>query len=507
MNRQVNIIKIATSFLLMLGVFAACSMEEAPDKVKPSPQPDGPVNVALTRAGVGVDVSNIEDSVATARLIVVEPSGKIVVNDPKTTAELLALTRDATSSPPKRIVHIVFTDSVQAGYNSFFTITNEIPGWVLDSSTYYEGQYINVEDLKRNILTFSSYPNVDTGSPIPMVGIYENLWVHTDGVVYKDMSLTEEVNPCEVNRVYAQVKIKLDCDFSQLVATNGGAPIEVKSVGIKRMPKYSFMAPIYYTLSDFVDGLYEYEYSPLLPLPSNKFNYTSRDLTPSTGGFQTSEMSFYVPEYLLLDTAKYTYIEVKTNLVGQPTSVVTYRIVVGDGIDPNRDGLTGNNNAWMLDPTSSGRGVKDLTIQRNTRYNFIAHIKGFNISGDQVIEIHPRVLHWDEVNNLDEIDIVDYQLTLSQDVFFPPATGYSGVVNITTDYSKGWRVKALSGSVAATLPGNVTPVIDTYVASGKLSFTYTGSSPAYITVATGPGDKIKKNIYINTSGLPGSGDD
>jgi hypothetical protein len=496
MNRQIPIIILAAFYLLMLGAFTACSMDEiqkGQTSEPPKPVQGSPISVKLTRAGgQGVDITNRDDSVARARMIIVDAFGKVLVNDYKPDAVIQTIVPDVTTSPPKKLIHIIFRDSVPVGQASIFTVTNEYIGWNLGA--YTVGSTINVNDLKQKVRTFSDYPNVDMGSPIPMAGIYENVYIK-DSTVYKNSSLTDTVYAGDIERLYAKVTLELECHFADLVASNGGAPIEVQSVGIRRMPAHSYLAPLQYTLSsDFTNGSL-YTYSNQVPQPSHTFNYITNIPTPATGEFKTAKITFYIPEYYLVDTAMYTYISVLTNLVGNTTAVVPYRIVVGDGIDPDRNGVSGHDNAWLLNPSSPGRGVKDLRIQRNTHYQFLAHIKGFNISGDQVIEIHPRVLHWDEVGTLDGVDEVDYQLILSQDEFYTPLSPviYNGVVNITTDYSKGWKVIARSGNVT------VTPAVGTYSASGKLSFTYSdsGHSVAVITVATGPNDKIKKEIYIN----------
>jgi hypothetical protein len=313
-----------------------------------------------------------------------------------------------------------------------------------------------------------------------MVGIYEHLYAAAGRIYNKDTDTDVEVG--RVERLYAKVTFKITALFSE--QNNDGDSIDIKSIRIKNMPAYSYLSPYLYLSTNVLDG------AMVAPNANNYKNYYPSDPDSCFRGV----FSFYIPEYQLSDTSKYTYASIEVNLRNDPASQREYRIVVGNGI--SRYNEPGKDNAWLLNPGSSDRGIADLKINRNTHYYFDASIVDFDLRGEQELELHAVIRDWDDTS-LDSIWIQDYTLAVSQDLFtLPENSSFTGILNVITDHSKGWEAW-VTGSGHTRFPdhSNASSTPSGQVAN-YLRFAYDGvalSPPDTIHIKAG---KLTKKIII-----------
>jgi hypothetical protein len=336
--------------------------------------------------------------------------------------------------------NIQITDLVPVGYVDFFVIVNELVAWNLDD--IHIGDIYFSNNLKQKIVTYNAgYPVVDATHPIPMFKMYENLQITENASTLLNNA---PVALSSVERLYAKVSLELDCTFANLA--NGGDPIEIKQVSIKSMPKESYLAPTSYTktgASDFFDGS----------------TLTASNYTWTATGFE-SDFLCYIPEYLVSDISRNTYISAIVNLVADANSEREYKIVLGDSITKG--------NAYMLGNTKL---YSDVRISRNTHYHFAGNIKSFDIRAEEDIELRPKILAWEETA-VDSVIFQKYNLDVSQDLFQLSQVPFDGVINVDTDHPKGWSAVPVSSGNHTTLIGG--PY--TGKSSGVLKFHYDGQA-------------------------------
>ncbi|MDR1937326.1 MAG: hypothetical protein LBQ73_02345, partial [Tannerellaceae bacterium] len=328
MNRRILYTGLISMSLLLYGI-ASCTSDEfrlIPSQEEEEEETRPPVTV-MTKSDV--NLSEPEDSIATVRWIVLSPAGEVLFNEIKNAAEINALP-DANAGKAGKQVEISFTALLTTHYAGFFMIANELSTWNLGS--YTVGSTVSSETLKGKVLTYSNNSLMQVGTLIPMAGIYEHLYIAADGKTYKvanDPSTKQ--NPGDIERLYARVSLTIDADTANLLNKD---PLDIKSLRVMRMPKQSYLAPLLYTGTDFVDG----GYVPIITSGPAK-NYTAYNPLTKGNSFD-GDFSFYIPEYILSDTSKYTYMKAVVELRGGLDSL-EYRIAIGDSV---ADG----NNAWML---------------------------------------------------------------------------------------------------------------------------------------------------------------
>ncbi|GHV49420.1 hypothetical protein FACS1894181_08300 [Bacteroidia bacterium] len=451
--------------LLGLGM-SACTGEEIREKpVKTEPAPETlHVKIPVTRA---VNDANPENAIRTARLIVVDKyTRKIIVN------------KDTIVAGLNTNAQIVFNELVFVGTVDWYIICNELTSWGFGTSAYNKGNTIDVATtIDNKILSFANSNDLQfdgSAKLIPMVGIYKGLEIRATAPHFWWGSA--QVDPGWVKRLIAKVKLQIDCTYLTDLLNNGGTPIDITGLSVKRMPKESWILPKVFT-GPFPGNLFD---GANLPLTYPR--YTSNAL-----GFHYLD-SFYIPEYHPQDTGYYSYISAKMNLRAGASAATEkeYRLVIGNGMEPKT-------NAQLLGPTKTGN---DVVIDRNTCYNFIITVVSYEHGGDQDLVIRPTVVNWDESILLDTIDIGDNNLLVSPGSFTLPSSTpspYKGVIDIYTDYQHGW-------TASAATTGGATIVLDpphTNQPSGKLKFTFTGTvGTATITIKTGKNDKLTKVVTI-----------
>jgi hypothetical protein len=442
---------------------AACSSEEIRKEPKPDEEPyEGetvPVEIPLqTRA---VNDGNPENVITNARLIVIKGT-KITNNKPFTIS-----THNYTNDS----VHVY--DLIPVGAIELFLIVNEKTEWNLASLTI--GTTCLPNDFERRILSHASMPIVDATHPIPMYRQYRNLIVSPtsqlsiNGTPVTDMGVVE--------RLYAKVTLRLSSIFAELA--NGGEPIQLDSMSIRSIPKYSYFGPRH---------LYQ---------ENANTNYFDSPRTHRTAAYEVDNAHFldtivyYVPEHNVFYPAHATYLAVKVSLKDN-TDVdqqVEYKIVVGDGI-------TTCTNDSMLNGMQGGvLPLTNLFITRNTHYHFTAKIVSFDIRGEQEIEIRPQILAWNEVAL--PVEFNDYIFQVSQNEFsLASGTAVNGIIlNVLTDHPNGW-------TATTTNPTRIPLVISSGTgvqgAGDCLKFNYNGAAitnPAADTIKVQVG-KVTKHIVV-----------
>jgi hypothetical protein len=443
MNRK--LLHILLSGLLALAAMYACSMDEkpiieTPEEVDPFKDGSVPVNIPiLTKA---VNDGNLENKVVDARLIVIK-ANKITNNKRFTVTNVGAYDS----------VHVY--DIIPVGVVDLFIVVNERPAWNLDSATFLPvGTSCTAASIEQKILSFASpHPTVDATNPIPMYSQYRNLLVQSEAPKFT-IGGVPVTTLGEVDRLYAKVTLDLRCKFSELA--NGGDPIQLDSISIKSLPKYSYLSPtLPFTgaAADFVNG-------PRIHHPTG--------YVVNTDSFVTGTVSYYIPEHHVNNPAYKTYISVKVSLKGNviPAQQREYKIVIGDGI------TTCTNDSLL---NGSPLPIQNLFVTRNTHYMYFARIKSFDERSEQDIEIRPYVVGWDTVS--EDVLFREYTLTVSQDKFtFSRTLDYHGLLRVTTDYPGGWTAELGNGGVAGAVTFGGT--YSTPQTSNALLFNYTAGAAA-----------------------------
>jgi hypothetical protein len=285
-----------------------------------------------------------------------------------------------------------------------------------------------------------------------------------------------------VKRIFSKVILDFSARFTEL--NNGGDPIKIDSIVLRRLPKTSYVAeqttPYSYTWNSaptqFFDGRNAFE--------------TSDTVKDDHVG---AHRAFYIPEYIVSDTGSYSYISVNVNLkdVTDASTAREYRIVIGDGIDQTK--FPGRTNAYLL---GNQKITSDVRISRNTQYKFTCWLVSYDQSSEQALKIYPQVMAWDSIAT-DPEDVYHYELKVSDsefDLTNVTSASYTGQTTIKTDYGGGWDAVVTSGNAHCTLEGDVSGQ-----PSGSLRFTYTGGAgtEARIEISTGPADRrITKYISV-----------
>jgi hypothetical protein len=472
MNRQLICI-VSYICLLILGI-VTCTSDEFQKETPPLPPPDpSPEQVEIMTKSV-VDLSNPEDSVAQVRWIVLTTGGVVLVNQHIDADSIRKLTVDHKAT-------ITFKALLPGGYADFFMIANELPVWNLGN--YDKDDVLSSETLKALMTSYTSFlptnPSllVNNANLVPMVGIYEHLYAASGRIYNKDTDTDVDVG--KVERLYSKVTFNITALLSK--QNNDKDPIDIVNIALKNMPAYSYLAPYLYLGTSVLNG------ATVLPTSANYKNTYDPGIAAEADSCFRGVFSFYIPEYLLTDTSKYTYASVLVKLRNDATAQKEYRIVIGDGIAKYNQ--TTKNNAWLLDHQGD-RSVVDLRIGRNIHYHFDAKIINFSLRGEQQVEIRPIIEPWN-VTNVDSVFIRDYTLTVSQDMFeLKSGSSFTGKVTVTTDHPGGWTSSVKAGTGATTIPNTG---ID------WLEFLYSGTTLAIPdTIHVKAGTLTKKILITNT---------
>jgi hypothetical protein len=428
------------------------------EEVDPFKDGKVPLNVPiLTRA---VNDGNPENKIANARLIVIK--GTTIANNKPFTI--------STSVYPDDSVHV--SDYVPVGNINLYLVVNERPEWGLASLTVGTTCYTN--DFESKILNFptGSYITVDANNPIPMYRQYKNLYVAQDG----QLSIGgQPVTLGEVERLYAKVTLVIGAVFANLA--NGGDPIQLDSLGVKSMAKYSLLSPMLQYPVTTAAGVF----SP--PPTAHTTNYVANATL-----FKDSVV-YYLPEHRMSVADYKTYLSVKVSLLGNTLADQQreYKLVIGDGIE------TCSNDSML----SGLLPMQNLFVTRNTHYQYTANIKSFDMRAEEDIEIHPKIVAW-ETTTITPVDVREYIFRVSQDTFVLPtaAAAHVGVIDVVTDHPGGWSA-VMAPKATGTLR---TSLVATYsgMPSGPLKFSYNGQAITQgDTIKVTAGAVTKKIVITN----------
>ncbi|MDH6306168.1 hypothetical protein M2459_002882 [Parabacteroides sp. PF5-5] len=440
-----NTEKIIRLLLVLIGCIGILSCTSEEERLNPPITEENiPLQIPLTKSVNGEN--NEEERVETVRMIIIK-DGRVTNNIKK-----VDLTVDSTS--------VIIQDSVPVGTVEYFLIANEKESWNFDALT--PKTLVSSSLIKSKVLNFDRYPVVHKDTAIPMFAHYEQLQIKSDSKAYyygADVSASLG----NLTRLYVKVSLKLSCVFSNL--QNSGEAIYLKSILVKSMPKESYLAPDFYlknTDADFFDG------DTTDVIKNSNYALTST-------GF-SGDFLFYIPEHIVSEVSRRSYISAKVALLNDPTIEQEYQIILGDSI-------TRNDNEYM----QKYAGIKGLRVYRNTHYGITASIESFNQSSSSDLTIVGKIIDWNATLT-DETEPQEYSLTVSQSAIsiplktYTPTNTYEGSISVTTDYSGGWNVKESSTGVDTSIAGNTLK----YIIKG-------GSSPWEIKVGAG---KLTKTIKI-----------
>ncbi|MDR2495928.1 MAG: hypothetical protein LBD21_02220 [Tannerellaceae bacterium] len=429
-----------------------------------------PIEVPVTRTPPNADA---ESRVNTVRMIVLR-GGYVRTN------QMISLSSITTSA--------VIEDYVPVGLVDFFLIANERSGWNLGALNIGDPQ--TKEQLKSKILNFTAHPAIPQTvlpSPaesdlIPMARIYEALQINSDGTAQSGSTvLTDPELHWGLQRLYAKLTFNLEVVFADLA---GHDPIKLDSIAVRHLPSQSYLGEKPFTLSTFFDpDTLDRNQAPNVYGPSNSLGFDAKFIT-------------YLPEHLVANKDDYTYISLNVNLAGS-SAVATkreYKIVIGESIRP----AAGKDNDSLLNTSGPTNYVSDYYIRRNTHYQFDAILKSYDHSSDQDLILKPRVMDWDESFAPDTFDY-DAQILLvnPSDIIIPAGvTTYQGVIDVYTDYQKGWNatVSHYSGTGSCAIIGG-----SDNRPNGQLKFNMNGGSSgnyAIITITTGKDRKMERKIKV-----------
>jgi hypothetical protein len=432
-----------------------CSTEESPVTPLVEPEPDGPkipLNIpVMTRA---VNDGNPENKIVNARLIVIKDNK--IRNNKVFTISTSVYTDDS--------VHV--TDYIPVGTIDLFLIANERSEWDLTSLAIGSTCFSN--NFEQQILSYASQPIVDAvNPPIPMYKQYRNMDVTLEGQL--SIGGTPVSNLGEIERLYAKVTLSIESIFADLA--NGGDPIQLDSLSVKSMPRYSYIGPSWMYQESSGSAYFDGPRMPRTPayVADNVHFYDS--------------IVYYIPEHRVYHRQHLTYLSVKASLVDNTDidQQREFKIAIGDGV-------TSCTNDSMLN--AGYLPVSNLFVTRNTHYYFKAKLRSFDIKGEQEIEIRPQIVAWDEV--VLPSDIREYLLQVSQDEFVLPKTSHTGlIVRVETDHPNGW-----SATVVSPVGTTVLPVSYTGKPSGDLKFNYTGATITGADTIKVTAGNITKHILV-----------
>jgi hypothetical protein len=416
-----------------------------------------PINLPVTRA---INDINPENKVEKARLIVIKNS--IVANNKTFKIE------DGYLS---HLDSVFVLDTIPVGKVDMFIIVNEKAEWGLDAiakrSIYFP------EDIEKKTLTFSTYPVVSTANPIPMYKQYRDLYVTSQPATFTLQNGTpiEMDSLGVVDRLYAKVTLIISAKFSEMV--NGGDPILLDSVFIKSIPKHSYLTPSHGLLYPASGGYFNGAETP------RHINYASTDSLRDT-------LTWYIPEHRLSDPAYMTSIYVKASLAENnevDEQVAFDPIVLGDG-------MASHSQAEMR--SGGNMPITNWFITRNTHYTVNARIKSFSKTNESEMIIRTNILTWNETP-IDEKVIWQYDLDVSQDIFYIPSAGnFEGTVMIETNHPEGWNVSGSAGLTFSNGSSTYAPDLSNQMGT-LLKFRYAGTGDGSIDVKAG---LLSKHIKI-----------
>lgn len=352
--------------IALLCILPSCTSDELASDGPALEKEQVTLDMPITR---GANDGDTENRISSARMVVfsTEGTGKVLVN---TLLSNIGLDEGT----------IAFRELVPVGYLDLYLITNEPAGWNLTANFPVGSSAKTKDDLKKQALSLSAYPVVDSNNPIPMFGAYEGIYVDSDEKIYANNKSTL-ITPGEVSRLYAKVTLDISCVFSAMPA--GSEPIELRSVAVINLPENPYLAPLRYSRSFF---------SGASVLPQEGVNYDS-----NTSGFATKSgaFTFYIPEHIINDVANRSYLSIMLGLKGGGTGSPSkeYRLYIGDGIAEGQPGH--DNNTYMAGNTAT---ATDLTVSRNTHYTFTATVKNFSILE---IEFSSKVVKWGDTEDID----------------------------------------------------------------------------------------------------------
>lgn len=356
--------------LFMLLSLPGCTSDEL--EKTDSPGETTILKIPVTRS------PGVENELSTLRMIIFSNRGKCLVN----------------TTEPKN--GSTFEEEVPVGYLNLYLIANERASWNLDNVA-------SIQELKSKPVFFTNYPAVDDSNPIPMFGAHENIYAAIDMT-----TIVDEQNEGDgtVERLYAKVTLNLDCTFS---SPGVNTKIILDSVRIKRMPGESYLSPERYSDNTFFDGQ--------KIIPGTTHGYDPSDNT----SFNTS-IDFYIPEYIINDKSKYTYLSIFVHKDGAPANTQEYTLVIGDGIGTHSISEMKGNSVTL----------DDLRVSRNTHYTFQATITGFTTAEmDLIASVDP----WGSAPVNTIID-GQYYLTLSRDSVSAGVAAFTTTLDIKTNYNR-----------------------------------------------------------------------
>lgn len=419
---RTKIIQLLIIICSCLAVFS-CTSEQSIG-VEPSQEENVPLEIPMTKGLNGWHPTEIEQRVGSVRLLIIR-NGTVTNNILRG-----GLTEDSTS--------VVIKELVPTGSVDYFLIANEKDSWNLDS--FSPASKVSTSIIKQLVLSFNDRPVVSTHpwDLIPMVNYYEDLTITSDSKAYdQGVEVTSELG--DLVRLYAKVSLHIDCVFDNLPSKD---PITLKTLGIKSMPKVSFLIPRPY---DGSAGFIDCDTTGVI---------AGSNLTVTATGF-SSDFLFYIPEHLVTDTANRTYISAVVALVDDPNPAKDreYKIVLGDSI-------VRNDNRYMLEDA----GIKGLRIGRNTHFKMNVTIESYDQTADRDLTLDVQVVPWET----EEVDpnLNQYRLTVTPSMFdLGTSTSFEGTVNVNTNHPDGWN------------PSTSVPGITITPSSNSFTFTANGSVP------------------------------
>ena len=422
---------------LLLGLSLLAGGCTGEDGLPPSEAKETTLQYTLTRS------AEDEGRVTNARMAVFNRIGnQVLVN----------------TTTPKH--GLTFEETVPAGILNIYLVANELPSWNL-------GAVLTPSELKGKVLPFSAYPVVDGTNDIPMLGSYENHPTTAD-------IMTEiNDNTCPdgtVERLYAKVSLDLSCAFSDIDVSK----IILDKVRIRNLPTESYLYPAGYSGSTFFDGADI--------VPSIVHGYDPANNT----GFSHVGIEFYIPEYVITDRDKYSYLSIVAYESGKPTSTREYTLPIGDSIAVRTV-------EEMKGPSAT---LADLRISRNTHYQFTATIKAFNI---MEIEFSSKVVRWGDTGDIDlttgnkQLEANSYVLEPGGDPALIPVSRANAVtaqLSAAEDYEAEivWMEKWDGSTVVAADMGPSSPVRAVRVA--KASNTDITKNYILVTPGTSEGNAV-----------------
>jgi hypothetical protein len=483
MNKRTTLYDWLGICLLTVG-FSSCASEFPNGRETPprGEETTGILYVPMTRGDIAAEDSIVNSS----RMIVFSVSGdSLVINT----------TQPKNPSPYK---DPTFVEIVPVGHLNVYLIANERPEWNLDAINSEAQLNSFIYDYTTNP---TKLPETNADNTIPMFGMYKNIYIDRNGNTSDPLTSPNPPTapyPITVQRIFAKVTLLFKCMF--IDQSNGSTPLELQSIQLKQIPKYSYLISRRYTDTDFNDAMYDlYPIPPSPPAPPYwpRSGYEEYKSGPNVTGFGDT-VSFYVPEYIANDTSYYTYLSIKVGIKGQWYIAKEYKLVLGEGMN-YKDGL-GNSlpelYKFMKGDTclSNGhqRDILDLSIKRNTHYIINASIKNFGLTGDEDMDLYLEVKDWWD-GDVEPKDIGDYTFNISQSEFTIPR-GHTGVVRIETDHQDGWSAIASDPGLVLTVDGVTPPLVNQ--GSGPLKFESATARSYYIDVTVG---SITKRITVVVS--------